>query len=523
MKRLSLLFCSVAAIGLAQSPTVSTCIADEQFITQPKNRTNATFHARASKLNGSAPNNSPSETPLSVVDQGTDWVEQAARDLDVAEQSQSGILWVKRDRKGTSQTTVVAQPSAEPSRMSPTPGGTSDDNSLPSSSQLAKRSTTSDRPTLGGHRPHVQHRVAASPSSVTIDSSTNHSETTPRSEVPAQAAGYRTPSAESTNDAENSVSMTNKMKLASAVSKRILGPQDTAARHEVSPLQTTLGWNAVGAQLKGHLEQCTELTRRGVFASAREEALTALLQLTRHLDQLTNRFVSEPSLQAAQTAVREAECFTDTISAVDIDVLRQITNSHITPILKDAEVQSASPLTLSQYYYKYAESKLVEASQGHPWYSEILYGLGRAYQAEAELAQGNEKQLLFSKALVYYQSAVTILPKNALASNQLGYVLLQLDRAAEAQQALIASVNIQPDAPALQNLAEASRRLGDKQLEDWALRTLSSRNQMAGPIVQVPTIEMVDNRTFMAISPMTIGPKSAPRTADVNTGQTLIR
>jgi tetratricopeptide (TPR) repeat protein len=528
MKRLHLLICFVAAIGMGHSPAVSTCLAAEQFITQPKKRTAAPVDAQTPQVPTPLQslviqNHSATAIAQPNTEPEVNLAQQPANNPLSAETSQGGVLWVKRDRKGTSQTTKDTQSATGSSGITLSHGGPTLDYRLPSHSPSQNGTSANNWTPSSGRLANDQHRVALSPNSGTTDAQDDRNEQTTRSAVTAFPTGYPIPSATPTLHDEASESHSNRMKLASVVSKRILGQQEATPKPEVSPLQTTLGWNAVGTQLKGHLEQCTELTRRGVFASAREEAQTALLQLTRHLDQLSNRFVSEPCLQAAQTAMREAECFTDAISAIDPDVLRQISDSHITPILKQSEVQAASPLTLSQHYYRYAEGKLVEASQGHPWYSEILYGLGRAYQAEAELAQGQTKQLVLSKALVYYQAAVTILPKNALAANQLGYVLLQLDRPAEAQKALIASVDIHPDSPALQNLAEASRRLGDRRLEDWALLVLGSQNKAAEAIGQVPKIEMVDNRTFVAISPMTIGPKSAPQIADAISGQPLKR
>lgn len=528
MKRLHLLVCSVAAIGMAHSPAVLTCLAAEQFITQPKKRPTVPVDAQTTQVQTSVQasvlqNQSATTIVPPNVEPEVNLSQKPDNDPVSAETSQGGMLWVKRDRKGTAQTVTDTRSATRSDGLTLSPAGPTVDFRSPSHSSSQNGTSTNNWTPSAGRHANDQHRITRSPSNDAAAAQDDHNQQRARSTITAQPLGYQIPSATPTNHDESSVSDSSRMKLASVVSKRILGQQETTPKPEVSPLQTTLGWNAVGTQLKEHLELCTELTRRGVFASAREEAQAALLQLTRHLDQLSNRFVSEPCLQAAQTAMREAECFTDAISAIDPDVLRQISDSHITPILKQSEVQAASPLTLSQHYYQYAEGKLVEASQGHPWYSEILYGLGRAYQAEAELAQGQPKQLLLSKALVYYQAAVTILPKNALAANQLGYVLLQLDRPAEAQEVLIASVDIHPDSPALQNLAEASRRLGDRRLEDWALRVLGSQNKSAEAVGQVPKIEMVDNRTFVAISPMTIGPKSAPQIADTISGQPLNR
>ncbi len=261
-----------------------------------------------------------------------------------------------------------------------------------------------------------------------------------------------------------------------------------------------VGPAAVGQQLTTLLTNSEQLSRRGLFLSAREEADMAQLRLARFLDSLSNNYRSEPALKAAQTALREAADFSQSRTS---EILPELINSHETPVLKNVEIARTPPTTLAQSYYQYAESQLIEGAQQHPWFSDIFYTIGRTYQAEADSTSTADRDLLRAKAIVYYRAAVTIRPSNSLATNQLGFVLLQLDRPKEAQVALVASVDSRLEIPALQNLVEASRRLGDQSMQQWAMLAISQLQRQIPPsLPNSPEILEVDNSTFRSTTPV---------------------
>jgi tetratricopeptide (TPR) repeat protein len=276
----------------------------------------------------------------------------------------------------------------------------------------------------------------------------------------------------------------------------------------IFPIRPVSGWESIGQQLLGHLSRSEQLSRRGVLLSAREEAHQALLILARHLDLLSNHFVSEPGLQAAETALREVNDLIDSAHATDLTRIRHIIDSHECPVLKETDLGTASPLALAQHYRYYAERKLIDASRDHPWFSDILYVLGRTYQAEADRITDASSDCLRARALVYYRAALEIRPSNALAANQIGFLLLRLDRPLEAKGFLLASVRHHPEAAALQNLVEASRRLGDRQTELWARQTLAATTDIKPSERPHAAVEVLDQRTFAALSPMSAGPKN---------------
>jgi len=303
---------------------------------------------------------------------------------------------------------------------------------------------------------------------------------------------------------------TQRFHLASKVSRQIIGQLDQSQSNPVGPLQASAGWDWIGKQLSDHLHRSQRLAGRGVFLSAREECNLALLLLARHLDHISNGFQCEPGFHSAQTALRESMDFTAFHQTTDESILKQIVHSHETPILKQSHLGQVSPVTLAEHYLQYAEEQIIAASQQHPWFSDILYQLGRTLQSEADMVSSPASDHLRGQAILYYRAALAIVPANALAANQVGFLLLQQDRPSEALQYLVAAVNAAPNVPSLQNLVEASRRLGDRPMEQWSLQALAAiqnRQPSGGPM---PSIELLNNSAFVAISPMTAGPRTMP-------------
>ncbi|MDX1930434.1 MAG: hypothetical protein SFV81_28175 [Pirellulaceae bacterium] len=306
---------------------------------------------------------------------------------------------------------------------------------------------------------------------------------------------------------------------ASLVSARITNDpryaSQASARSSVTRIESPQGWQAIGTRLGQHVRKCESLLGRGAFCSAREEAETASMLLYRHIDLHDNLFRCEPAAQSANQALREAEDFLVTMrSTADGEALRRLVDAHTTPALKNKNLSGMSPLTAAQHYRQFAEAQLVEAAQGHPWASELLYTVGRTYQAEAD-ADSSRVDVLRMKAMAYYRAARITLPSNAIACNQLGYLLLQMDRNAEARGALIAAVTLKPEQAFLSNLAEASRRLGDTQTSTWAAQSADAIRRRTPPPSPVPPYVEVSQEDFIAISPREIGPKTQAETLAV--------
>lgn len=305
----------------------------------------------------------------------------------------------------------------------------------------------------------------------------------------------------------------SKKVLASLVSSQIIAerPGNEANGRPIRPIDAPPGWQAIGEEMGQRIANCEALLNRKAYYSAREEGESAMLTLVRVLDLISNRYTSEPAWFAANKAMREAEDFSSAQRLTsDSDILRRIILSHETPVLKDADVTTLAPLAAAQHYRRYAEAKLLECAQGHPWAAEVVYAIGRTYQAQADVVDDGSDQPLRWKAVTLYRAARAISPYNAVATNQLGYVLLQMDRAADAREVLVASLSTSPSLQAYENLVEASRRLGDQATGNWAMQQALALKSTMVPQSNVPPVIEVDPRTFAALSPYTIGPNPQP-------------
>ena len=302
-------------------------------------------------------------------------------------------------------------------------------------------------------------------------------------------------------------------KIASGISQELMDQhhaQRPTGQHAVSSLESPPGWQAVGARMSEHMRKCEQLIARKANLSAIAEAETGIHFLLRVLDLHSNQYQSEPIWSEAQRAFHEAEDFRNVQRlAGDQHMLTRIVESHETRILKAADVSHLSPLAAAQRYHRFAQNRLVLASQGHPWASELYYVLGRALQAHADEG-GEDADALREKALTFYRASREILPTNSIASNQLGYLLLGMDQPVEAREALIASVQSGGPAAAWQNLVEANRRLGDVAGQNWATQNYFALQRQMPPQAAMPAYVELDPRQFASLSPREGGPKPTP-------------
>ncbi len=314
----------------------------------------------------------------------------------------------------------------------------------------------------------------------------------------------------------DSQAVVDKSTVAMLVSSKILNDpkfsSDRQSRLEISPVETPHGWQAIGQQLTAKLTLCEGLIGRGAYYSAREEAEAGALLLLRHLDLIGNACYSEPTWLAAQQALSEAEGFVVAqASSADAGQMKRLIDSHETSLLKGVDVDEVSPAIAAQHYRLLAEQLLVDAAQKHPWASELYYVMGRACQAEADQNQ-EQADSLRAQALCYYRAARATQPTNAIACNQLGFLLLQMDRPAEARDAIAAALTQRREDAFLCNMVEASRRLGDTATQHWARQTLAYLRSSQPVQGNEPQVIELNPQEFAKLSPYAGSPQSATPT-----------
>jgi len=202
-----------------------------------------------------------------------------------------------------------------------------------------------------------------------------------------------------------------------------------------------------------------ELAGRGAYFAARSEFLGALRLVAEALDAQRQTNGYSQALASAMTALKEAEDFVPEGSRLETGVdVSSLAAAHATPVLKNSCGQ-VSPMAAMRDYLTYAQQQLAAAAGREVAGSMALHGLGKLHAALAE------KRLTLvvapeSKAVAFYQAALTVFPENYMASNDLGVLLARGGRMDDARAMLEHSVAARPQSENWRNLAVVYRQLG---------------------------------------------------------------
>lgn len=246
----------------------------------------------------------------------------------------------------------------------------------------------------------------------------------------------------------------------------------------------------------------TSLAQRGAFYSARAEFIQALRMVSQALDVQTGDARHSQALADGLRALEEAEDFSPRGSQLEADLdLASIVAGHRTELLRDADLESVTPLEALQRYYGYARERLVTAGGGQPAASQALYGLGRLTTAMAERSP-DERRLHGPKAMALHQAALTVDGQNFRAAHELGALMAQYGQWEEARRLLVLAASIAPRPETWHNLAVVHERLGEADLARRARYEveLALRNKSQSS-VRGPNIEWVDSQRFAASAP----------------------
>lgn len=260
-------------------------------------------------------------------------------------------------------------------------------------------------------------------------------------------------------------------------------------------LESPVGWKAIREELAKHLENCDSLLRRGATHSARAEVLVGLRKLFRIMDLHRGVTHSETCFEAALTAMREEADFHNMQMSRSV---ASIVAMHTTPALKNRPLESVTAELACQHYRAYARFQMTQAADGHLYAADLLYALGKTLEKDADLNSQRAQQLR-SQAVICYQTAIQLRPNQHHASNQLGYALIHLDRIEEAYDALRASIEVEPNAPAWTNLAEIYRRRGATTEANYAVQQAMALG--GGEPKEQLDITQVDPAVFAKFSP----------------------
>lgn len=267
----------------------------------------------------------------------------------------------------------------------------------------------------------------------------------------------------------------------------------------IHSIESPIGWTAVEGELRQRLQRCDNLLRRKACLSAREEGVQGLRSLARALDVRQGGFECEPALDQAIVALDEALDFTNSAEHNgSLGSTSEIVATHQTDVLRSYDLTNVSPDIAAQHYRAFARDRLIMTTQDHPWGADVLYAIGKSYEFESE-TDNAAKRASYENAVVFYHAALRINPSQTDAANQLGYMLLHLDRTEEAEQALVHAYQTKPSVTIAQNLMELYRRQGNQSAMSWSANQIASFQTPESNAV--PQVQSLSPREFMQISP----------------------
>ncbi len=292
----------------------------------------------------------------------------------------------------------------------------------------------------------------------------------------------------------------SRMRLASQVSRELLGGNQQSLGMAPIPVEPPAGWQNVEKNLRGHLTKCDELLRRNAILSAREEILMGLRVLFRALDLRSGEWTSEPAFDQALAAFAEESDFHQSLrNPTHAQSTARIVSGHATQALKQVDLEGVSPELAAQHYRAYARQQLVKAAQGHPWAADLLYAFGKTYERRAE-STNEDGFMFYNQAIACYTASLDVSPNHIDGANQLGYTLMKLDRMDEAHAILSQATQTHPSTDAWKNLAELYRRRGQMDQAAIAVQQATALGMPSGSNT-VPEVYQVDPQTFVGLSP----------------------
>jgi tetratricopeptide (TPR) repeat protein len=285
-----------------------------------------------------------------------------------------------------------------------------------------------------------------------------------------------------------------------------LQPMSEPAASMLLPLETerlrSEQMEGIARQSDRHVRHGFDLAGKGAYFAARAEFVAALRLLAQGLDAEDQTRLHSQSLATALTALQEAEDFIPKGSHLEADLdIPGLIGNHRTPVLKDSDPQSVTPMLAMRCYFTFAQEQLATAAGREVAGSMALHAMGKLYAAYARhktIRVGAAEP----KAMTFYQAALLVFPRNYMAANDLGVLLAQAGAYPEARSALEHSLSLHRQSAGWQNLAVVYQQLGQNELArraNWqaqVARRAEAAKAAGVSVAAQQSIRWVDPRTF---------------------------
>ncbi len=211
-----------------------------------------------------------------------------------------------------------------------------------------------------------------------------------------------------------------------------------------------------------------ELANRGAYFAARAEFTAALRLIAQGLDNEENRTAHSQALSAALTAMKEAHDFIPAGGKLEAELdLPPLVAAHRTPVLKNVPREQLQAMRALKQYLTFAQEQLAAAAGQEVSGSVALGALGKLHAA---LAGRPNPEIVIpeAKAIVFFQAAILVCPRNYIAANDLGVLLAHSGDLAGARRMLEHSVLVCRCSENLNNLSVVYRQVGQQRLAELA-------------------------------------------------------
>jgi hypothetical protein len=202
------------------------------------------------------------------------------------------------------------------------------------------------------------------------------------------------------------------------------------------------------------------LADRHAYYAARQEFIQVLGMVSRALGAREGTTQRTTDLASGLRALEEAEDFVPSGTRLEADLnVSIIASAHRTPVTQDLQSQEWLPRQLMARYFRYAQLKLAAAVEGDPDGSMALHALGKLQRRLGQLEPADHP-LAHRQAFAFQQAALLAHHFNHLAAHELGVLLADAGRNAEAECLLEQVAAKEPHPVVLRNLAQVQYKLG---------------------------------------------------------------
>jgi len=277
----------------------------------------------------------------------------------------------------------------------------------------------------------------------------------------------------------------------------------------------------IAAQSDQQIRHGFELAGRGAYFAARAEFTAALRLIAQGLDNEENTTLHSLALGAALTAVKEAQDFLPAGGKLEAELdLPPIVAAHRTPVLKHVPREQLQAMRALKQYFTFAQEQLALAAGQEVSGSVALGALGKLHAA---LAGKPNPEIVVpeAKAIVFFQAAILVCPRNYIAANDLGVLLAHSGDYTGARRVLEHSVLVCRCAENLTNLGIVYRQTGQPRLADLAAekarlaKAAETARQKSARLAAGGAVEWVDPAALAQSPGQWADPPARPATTAV--------